>query len=116
MNIALAFFFLALGIALDAAHNRVLRDSETRAYGSGYRQAQKEEKIRITSAAEKAAEIERARYGGYSPNPPALYSTHGTTTPLKVVKSDSDNREGMVPESFWSELQENGRAVTHIQR
>ena len=49
MDIVLAFFFFALGIATDAVHNRIRRDSESRAYSSGYRQAQKEENIRITA-------------------------------------------------------------------
>ncbi len=56
MDIVLAFFFFALGIATDAVHNRIRRDSESRAYGSGYRQAQKEENIRITARTTNDAE------------------------------------------------------------
>lgn len=56
MDIVLAFFFFALGIATDAVHNRIRRDSESRAYSSGYRQAQKEENIRITARTTNDAE------------------------------------------------------------
>ena len=117
MNTALAFFFLALGVVLDAAHNRILRDSESRAYGNGYRQAQKEENIRTTSAAQKTAEIEQSRYSlGPCYTPPA-YQMRRTTAQVRVMETaPSESKESVIPDSFWNDLQEKGRAVTHIQR
>lgn len=97
MNTALAFLFLALGIVLDALHNKIRRESENRAYDCGYRQAQKEENIRLT-AAQKVTDKRRN----------AQVQAH--VSDAEPVSSN------IISATFWNDLQANGRAATRIQR
>lgn len=106
MDIVLAFFFFALGIATDAVHNRIRRDSESRAYSSGYRQAQKEENIRITARTTNDAESTVHAVARRQP------------VPIPVPPPDAEPvKEGnVISTDFWNNLQTNGRAAVHIRR
>lgn len=104
MNTALAFLFFALGIALDAAHNRIRREGESRAYSSGYRQAQKEENIRITARLTSEAEN-----GAYA----AARRQSAQTFPSDAEPASDGN---VISTNFWNDLQANGRAAVRIQR
>jgi hypothetical protein len=108
MDIVLAFFFFALGIATDAVHNRIRRDSESRAYSSGYRQAQKEENIRITARTTTDTESPAYTVARRQPVP----------IPVPVPPPDTEpTKEGnVISTDFWNNLQTNGRAAVHIRR
>ena len=87
MDIVLAFFFFALGIATDAVHNRIRRDSESRAYSSGYRQAQKEENIRITARTTTDTESPAYTVARRQPVPIPVPVPRLTLNPRKRVTS-----------------------------
>lgn len=89
MEVIKAFLLVALGIGLDALHNKIRRDSERIAYSRGYRQAQKEESLHR--------------------------ATHGESATVRLDKEpDHPDRykvDANIPESFMTDLKTKGRAV-----
>lgn len=111
MNTALAFLFLALGIVLDALHNKIRRESENRAYDCGYRQAQKEENIRLTASQKAADKGEQARLEiGHTPEKRRNAQVQAHVSEAEPMSSN------IISATFWNDLQANGRAATRIQR
>ena len=86
MEVLKAFLLVGLGIALDALHNKIRRDSEHIAFGRGYRQGIKEAENRMVR-------------GDKAPDHP-----------------ERGNAEIKLPESFEHDLKTKGRAVTRIRK
>ena len=95
MNIFLCSLFFAAGIATNAAYNRIKRISEEQAYRNGYRQAQKEEQMRIDAS-------KKGRYQ-------AWYTTSAQQPERKTTS------EPAIPECFVKEFEKNKRAIALIK-
>lgn len=108
MTTALAFLFVALGITLDAIHNYIRRECEGRAYNKGYKQAQKEENIRVTTAQKTEQRMKDREY--------EMMWREATQAQVQEHQPEGEHRESLIPDEFWTELQTNGRAVTRIQK
>lgn len=111
MTTALAFLFVALGITLDAIHNYIRRECEGRAYNKGYKQAQKEENIRVTTVQKTEQRMKDREY--------EMMWREATQAPMQTQQTqqpEGEHRESLIPDEFWTELQTNGRAVTRIQK
>lgn len=99
MQTLIAFLLVLLGVIIDATYNNIRRKAEYQAFKDGYRQAQKEEKIRIANTAQPQF---------YRPiiNPAA-------TEPKEKKEQKKENKK-LIPQSFMDELHKNGRAVIKL--
>lgn len=86
MEVLKAFLLVGLGIALDALHNKIRRDSERIAFGRGYKQGMREAENKMVRLDKEPDHPERV------------------------------NAEIKLPESFEHDLKTKGRAVTRIRK
>ena len=108
MNVFLIIFLITLGFAIAEFYNHVRREGERRAYCNGYKQAQKEENIRIESA--QIAQEQKWFYR----SPDYYIPTCGIVTDSK---DNNEHKNGYkVDESFMENFQTNGRAITQIRK
>lgn len=109
MSVWIAFLLVALGVALDAVHNYIRRTSEYRAYQTGYKQAQKEENIRVTTRVQVEGEVQR-RLNASEPSPVPPLEGQQIPFPSSVQRSDIH-----VTNQFMQDLRENGRAFVKLR-
>lgn len=97
MQTLIAFLLVLLGVIIDATYNNIRRKAEYQAFKDGYRQAQKEEKIRLANTTHPQF---------YRPivNPAATEPKENKKEPTKKP----------IPQSFMDELHKNGRAVIKL--
>ena len=96
MNPIPYFLCFAAGMAVNALYNQRQKVAEHKAYNKGYKQAQKEENIRI--------ETSSRTYRPYRPYElPATYNLEPEAEPKRTVRT--------IDESFMECLQANGHAV-----
>ena len=105
MNAFAILGFVALGIFLAEWNNHIRRETARRAYCNGYRQAKKEEKIRISSNQYVQDQVWFYR------SPDYYIPTCGT-----VTESKQSDECGKLDDKFMENLHNNGRAVTKIKK
>ena len=102
MQTLIAFLLVALGVAVDATYNKIRRNAEYEAFIDGYRQAQKEEKIRLNAENAKQTQF-------YRP----IVNTPVVPT-YKEINTKKEPTKKTIPQSFMDDLQKNGRAAIKL--
>ena len=96
MNPIPYFLCFAAGMAVNAIYNQRQKVAEKKAYNRGYKQAQKEEAIRV-EAYNQQTKLDKVY------ELPTAYNLEPETEPKKNIRT--------VNESFMEDLHANGRAV-----
>lgn len=104
MQVLIAFLLVALGIIIDAIYSNIKHKAAYQAFKDGYRQAQREEKIRLD-----AIEDKRFKERFYR----TVIEQPQVQTP--EINSEKHKAKVIIPESFMENLHNNGRAAMRLK-
>lgn len=110
MGITGAFGFMMIGAILIAVHNYICKEAVRRAYSNGYKQAQKEERIRMYSTGNIVYQdktwYERPVLGDDD--------NDNSSEVVNEITAHKERKANLSP-SFMENLHNKGKAVTKIQ-